>query len=116
MNPNVVISFTYEKNLPKLVSGNLEKFKLAMMTALEFSTKYCQIGNINVKVDFDSLTDNRERFVIKLVISIPINQSYPENHAKPLIDFLNNYSKKKEQVGAKSESEESLRFMHKNTM
>lgn len=42
MNTLVNINFTYESGLPKHVVGNLEKFRLALMTALEFLTKYCQ--------------------------------------------------------------------------
>ena len=55
MSPNVSFNFTYENNLPQQVHGNKEKFKLVILTALEFSSKYCSLGVINVKVDFDSL-------------------------------------------------------------
>lgn len=98
MNPSVSINFTYENNLPQQVRGNLEKFKLAILTALEFSIKYCQQGVINVKVDFDSLSDNRETFMVSFTICMQINRAYNE---KPIIDFLNEHSKKRDLVSYK---------------
>jgi hypothetical protein len=40
MNPRVTLRIEYEQNLPQRVSGNLEKFRLAMMIALDFAIKY----------------------------------------------------------------------------
>lgn len=114
MNPNVSINFTYETNLPQQVSGNLEKFKLAILTALEFSIKYCSHGVINVKVDFDSLSDNRETFMVSFTICMQLNRVYNE---KPLMDFLNEHSKKRDLVGSKQkDDDDKSTFIHKNTM
>ena len=95
MSPNVSFNFTYENNLPQQVHGNKEKFKLVILTALEFSIKYCSLGVINVKVDFDSLSDNRETFMVSFSIYMQLNKAFNE---KPLMDFLNEFAKKKDQI------------------
>lgn len=103
MSPNVSFNFTYENNLPQQVHGNKEKFKLVILTVLEFSIKYCSQGVINVKVDFDSLSDNRETFMVSFSICMQLNKAYNE---KPLMDFLNEFSKKKDQLGTQQQKEE----------
>ena len=95
MSPNVSFNFTYENNLPQQVYGNKEKFKLVILTALEFSIKYCSHGVINVKVDFDSLSDNWETFMVSFSICMQLNKAFNE---KPLMDFLNEFVKKKDQI------------------
>lgn len=103
MSPNVSFNFTYENNLPQQVHGNKEKFKLVILTVLEFSIKYCSQGVINVKVDFDSLSDNRETFMVSFSICMQLNKAYNE---KPLMDFLNEFSKKKDQLSTQQQKEE----------
>lgn len=76
MKPETEIKLIYENNIPKHVVGNLEKFKLALMTALEFSIKYCQQGTIQVKVEFDMVLANRDDFMVKVSLKMPLNQSY----------------------------------------
>jgi len=70
---------------------------------LEFSIKYCSQGVINVKVDFDSLSDNRETFMVSFSICMQLNKAYNE---KPLMDFLNEFSKKKDQLSTQQQKEE----------
>jgi hypothetical protein len=93
MSPHVNLSFSYENNLPLKVKGNLEKFKLAILTTLEFGIKYCQQGEMKVKVDFDSLSDDRKIFMVSFSLCMQLNKSYNE---KPIFEFLNEYQKKKE--------------------
>lgn len=93
MNPHVNLSYSYENNLPLKVKGNLEKFKLAILTTLEFGIKYCQQGDMKVKVDFDSLSDDRKIFMVSFTLCMQLNKSYNE---KPIFEFLNEYQKKKE--------------------
>lgn len=59
LSTKVHINFDYENNLPLRVIGNVEKFRLAIMTLLEFSIKYCAVGSIRVKVNFDSWSGDR---------------------------------------------------------
>ena len=103
MSPNVSFNFTYENNLPQQVHGNKEKFKLVILTALEFCIKYCSLGVINVKVDFDSLSDNRETFMVSFSICMQLNKAFNE---KPLMDFLNEFAKKKDQISTQQSKDE----------
>jgi len=48
-----------------------------------------------VKVDFDSLSDNRETFMVSFSIYMQLNKAFNE---KPLMDFLNEFAKKKDQI------------------
>jgi len=60
MSTKVNIKFApYDDTLPLRVIGNVEKFRLTILTLLEFSIKYCAVGSISVKVNFDSWSDDR---------------------------------------------------------
>jgi hypothetical protein len=59
INPRVTLKFEYEQHLPQKVSGNLEKFRLAMMIAIDFGIKYIAQGTVKIKLDFGGLSNNR---------------------------------------------------------
>ena len=86
------IEFTHDKILPKVFSGDLEKFRLVIHTILDFSVKYCTDGLIEVKTLFEGKTNNNN-YLIKFIFTIPINTDFSDkNYEDLLIELLNESS------------------------
>ena len=83
------IEFTYDKILPKVFSGDLEKFRLVIHTILDFSVKYCTDGLIEVKTLFEGKTNNNN-YLIKFLFTFPLNAEFKDkNYENLLIRLLN---------------------------
>jgi hypothetical protein len=53
-----VLSYIHDSQLPEVLNGDIDNFKLALITVVEFAVKYCVSGTIVLKTTFESVGIN----------------------------------------------------------
>ena len=71
------------------MAGDVQRFRLAVQSIVEFSTKYCKDGIIDFHINFDGMTDD-QKYLISFDIIFDRTTHFND---EPLIKMLNNLSK-----------------------
>jgi hypothetical protein len=73
------------KYLPERLQGDINKFRLALHCAVEFSLTYCKEGEIDLVVNFAGMT-SKSQYLIQFDFLFNRNKNYNE---EPIIRLLN---------------------------
>jgi hypothetical protein len=88
LNENTCLKFIHDDRLPEIVEGDVDKFRLALITVIEFAMNYCNSGLIIVKSNHEGVTKNdRNTTIVGFSIVLSVDRSaYDE---KVLFDLIN---------------------------
>lgn len=56
LSQQTTLKLDANKYLPEKLAGDVTKFRLALQSVVEFTTKYCLDGVIDLVVNFDGMT------------------------------------------------------------
>ena len=72
-----ILSFVHDDRLPEVLSGDLDNFKLALITVIEFAVKYCFSGQITLKTTFQSVgVNDRNTIHVGFQLNLTLNKAF----------------------------------------
>jgi hypothetical protein len=89
LSQSATLRLDANKYLPEKLAGDVQKFRLALQTVVEFAIKYCREGAIDLSVQFDGMT-SEQMYLISFDMFFNRNTSYND---EPLIKLLNYIAK-----------------------
>eukprot|EP00347_Sterkiella_histriomuscorum_P018326 403345932 len=88
LSPSCTLKLDPNRGLPEKLSGDLQRFRLALQAVSEFAMRYCTDGSIQIAINFDSVIDSK--YLIAFEYIFCKNSLFNE---EPLINLLNTLSK-----------------------
>lgn len=74
LNQLTVLSYIHDSQLPEVLNGDIDNFKLALITVVEFAVKYCVSGTIVLKTTFESVGINdRNTIDVGFQLNLTVN-------------------------------------------
>lgn len=76
LNENTSLKFIHDDRLPEIFNGDVEKFRLALITVTEFAMKYSSSGSIILKTNHEGVElHDRNTIRVGFNLSLSVNKT-----------------------------------------
>ena len=76
LNQNTSLRFIHDDRLPEIFNGDVEKFRLALITVTEFAMKYSSSGSIILKTNHEGVElHDRNTIRVGFNLSLSVNKT-----------------------------------------